>query len=388
MIVEQVLHLGFPPVGKPGGISYALNEMAFRYLGVYIDKSIRGKINYLGLTDEVIEYAANDVVHLGDITTKQYAICKQTGQSKAAKLECDFVPVIAYLEWCGIRLDEDKWKEKMKNDKANRDKALSKLQQFVLDYYAEHKGKDNYIIKPFCVDSTYDELWYKKIPSNLQPASAPYKRKRKFKDGREVEFLYQDYKVPFFIKNKSGKIVPFIQSTVQLDLFKEVATGPQCIINFDSSDQVVYLAKILGFDTTTEDKETGEEKDSALEKVLVKQKGICDEFLNLMFGVDVDEDTHIYGYKEASKVCNTYGQTYLNAINPNTGRIHTTFKQLGASSGRMACGSKQENTDLKELIKDKLKALPDPKLRKVGYPQIGVQQYVVELGELLEACSL
>ena len=38
---------------------------------------------------------------------------------KAAQLECDFVPSIAYLEWCGIKLDENKWRNKMINDKSN-----------------------------------------------------------------------------------------------------------------------------------------------------------------------------------------------------------------------------------------------------------------------------
>ena len=38
-------------------------------------------------------------------------------------------------------------------------------------------------------------------------------------------------------------------------------------------------------------------------------------------------------------------------INPKTGRIHTTFKQLGAASGRLSCGSKQPNTDLAKAIK-------------------------------------
>lgn len=44
MIVEQLLYLGYPPYPKPGGISYALNAIAYRYLGINIDKSVRGEI--------------------------------------------------------------------------------------------------------------------------------------------------------------------------------------------------------------------------------------------------------------------------------------------------------------------------------------------------------
>ena len=83
-----------------------------------------------------------------------------------------------------------------------------------------------------------------------------------------------------------------------------------------------------------------------------RQKGIDDKFLEIYFK-----------YQEASKVVGTYGQSYLNAINPKTGRIHTVFRQLGASSGRMACGdSTNPNRDLARY-----KKLPP---KKVIYPQL------------------
>jgi len=72
-----------------------------------------------------------------------------------------------------------------------------------------------------------------------------------------------------------------------------------------------------------------------LEKHLKGQKGICDKFLNLYFE-----------YQEKSKVCSTYGQSYIDAINPATGRIHSVFRALGAASGRMSCGSSQHNASL------------------------------------------
>jgi DNA polymerase-1 len=73
-----------------------------------------------------------------------------------------------------------------------------------------------------------------------------------------------------------------------------------------------------------------------------------------------------FNYKEHSKVCSTYGQNQINMINPKTGRIHTVFRQLGASSGRLSCGSTNPNTDLakakhippKECIYCNLQQLP------------------------------
>jgi len=350
MIAEQLIYLGFPPAGKPGGISYALNEIAMRYLGKYIDKTIRGQIIYRGLDDEVIEYAANDVVDLVDIAKKQIEICKRRNCMRALQIEMDFVPVIAYLEWCGIKLDTDKWKAKMTKDENNRLERLDKLNRFLIKWYTDRNGKDNMVGVPYVISSFIKEH-IQEPPPSAKPMSRPYKKEGNTDD------LFQDYSIPFYITNKSGKIIPFIKIDLQGDLFNGFNTDPQCVLNWDSSDQVIYFCQLLGFNTKVEDKATGEDKDSVVEKALKVQKGINDEFLKLYFD-----------YKEASKVCSTYGQTYLNAINPNTGRIHTNFKQLGATSGRMACGSKQNNEDLAKLKHAELAKLP-AKLRKCGYPQ-------------------
>lgn len=352
MVAEQLIYLGFPPIGKPGGVSYALNEIAMRYLGKYIDKTVRGQIQYKGLVTEVIKYAANDVVDLGDIAHKQVEICKKRKCLRALQIEMDFVPVIAYLEWCGIKLDVDKWKAKMQKDENNRIDRLQKLNEFLVKWYTDHNGKNNTVAMPYIVSSFISEH-IQEIPSIAKPMSRPYK-----KEGN-VDDLFQDYSAPFYITNKSGKMIPFIKIDLQGDLFAGFNTDPQCVLNWDSSDQVIYFCQLLGFNTKIEDKETGEDKDSVVEKALKVQKGINDEFLKLYFD-----------YKEASKVCSTYGQTYLNAINPNTGRIHTNFKQLGASSGRMACGSKQQNEDLVKLKHAELAKIKDSKKRKCGFPQI------------------
>ena len=129
MIVEQFLHLGYPS----GVISYSLKSIAERRLGVEIDKSVRGEIIWRGLDEKVIQYAAYDVVYLEDIMKSQLKdVDKIPNGRVGAKLECDFTPVIAYLEWCGIKLDENRWKAKMKNDKENYDKSLKDLNAFLV----------------------------------------------------------------------------------------------------------------------------------------------------------------------------------------------------------------------------------------------------------------
>ena len=72
---------------------------------------MRGKI-HAGVTEEVIVYAANDVVYLEDIMNAQMKIIAQRGQQNALEIENKFVRVLAYIEFCGIRLDPSRWKAK------------------------------------------------------------------------------------------------------------------------------------------------------------------------------------------------------------------------------------------------------------------------------------
>ena len=303
MIVEQLLYLGYPS----GLISFSLKGVAERRLGIDIDKSTRGEIIWRGLDEKVIQYAAGDVEKLGEIMKLQIKDCKEKQCLVGAKLECDFVPAIAYLEWCGIKLDEKKWREKMLVDNNN-------LQQ-------SEKALNNFVVKT-----------------------------------KELEcFTYIE---------------------TQGSLFDGFDLTPRVNINWSSSQQVIKVAKILGFDTTVQDKKTGENKDSVLEKHLKSQKGINDEFLDLYFK-----------YQEYAKVCSTYGQSQLNMINPNTGRCHTVYKQLGAASGRMSCGSQQSNTDLAKLKKISPKDCTYCNFQQLPADHTTRSCFIAEKGNLFCSCD-
>jgi len=273
MIVEQLLHLGYPS----GTVSYSLKAIAKRRLGIDIDKTIRGQIIWRGLDEKVIEYAASDVVYLYDIMKSQINDCKRQGCIIGAKLECDAVPAIAYLEWCGIKLDIDKWKNKMIKDKKSLEKAVSALNDFIIKL-----SKEGY--------------------------------KRPTKDDIGNTFY------EFISPNTFSK---YLYIDRQGDLFNGFSLEPKVTINWSSPIQVVEIAKILGFNTIIKNKKTGEDSDSVIEKQLRGQKGICDEFLNLYFD-----------YQEYKKVVTSFGQGHLNAVCPVDGRIHTIYKQLGAASGK------------------------------------------------------
>ena len=75
-------------------------------------------------------------------------------------------------------------------------------------------------------------------------------------------------------------------------------------------------------------------KDSIDAKVIEPQKNISDI-------------APIYlEYKAAAKVVGTYGQNFLDQVNPVSGRIHTSYNQLGADTTRITSGGKDKNNKL------------------------------------------
>lgn len=274
-LAEKILFLGFPP----GIVSLSLQACCNRYLNVYLDKTVRGQI-HAGMTEEVIVYAANDVVHLEDIMNLQTVRINARGQSVALSIENEFVRVLAYIEFCGIKLDPVKWKAKMAKDAERLKVTEQRLNDWVINYVMEKND-------PSLIARNYD-------PS---------------KKGKSVK-----------LPDNVCVVIP------TPSLFSEFDTGPQCVINWNSSKQVIKLFEELGFDLLVKDKKTGKMK-----------KSVESKFIELQ----ADKSTIVPLYLEYSaafKVVTSFGQNFLDAINPVTGRIHPTFNQM-MDTGRLSCGS-------------------------------------------------
>lgn len=273
-LAEKILFLGFPP----GIVSLSLQACCDRYLGIYLDKTVRGQI-HAGMTEEVIVYAANDVVHLEDIMNLQLNTINARGQKVALDIENEFVRVLAYIEFCGIKLDPIKWKAKMDKDAERLRVAEQKLNEWVVDYVMKKGDTSN-------------------IARN-------YDTNRRGKKAKLADNVYVVIPSP--------------------SLFSEYDTGPQCIINWNSSKQVIRLFEELGFDLLVKDKKTGKMK-----------KSVESKFIELQANKSTIVPLYLE-YSAAFKVVTSFGQNFLDAINPVTHRIHPTFNQM-MDTGRLSCG--------------------------------------------------
>ena len=128
-LAEKLMWLGYPP----GMHSLSLKTAGETYCNVELDKTVRGKIHYAGLAIDVIEYSANDVKYLELIMTKQKEELKKKGLHIAIEYENRFVLPLAYCEYCGVKLDEDKWRAKMLKDQARVDEALAACNKWLIE---------------------------------------------------------------------------------------------------------------------------------------------------------------------------------------------------------------------------------------------------------------
>lgn len=103
MLAETILTNGLQYSGRD------LKSIVEKYCGVTLNKEIRGQIISKGINDAVLFYAAADVEHLKTIKRKQLAEAKSVNLLNAIALDNSFVIVLAYVEFCGIKLDIKKW---------------------------------------------------------------------------------------------------------------------------------------------------------------------------------------------------------------------------------------------------------------------------------------
>lgn len=344
MIGERVLNNGYPR----DTYSVSLKAMALKYCKYDMDKTARGEIISVGLTERTIVYSATDVKFEIDIYKKQREALKKKDVLKAAEFESKFTIVVGYTKFCGVRLDVDKWKKKMVKDRAKMNKYLKLLNNWLVDYYENHGGDNGYIEKHVIVDTQYIHYGDKNIPEGLKlypPQTVTDKSRLIKKDDAKYGFIVlYTIKIPFgYIQG--DKFYPYIKyvNAIQQDLFAETdkTFGNVADINWLSSKQLIPLFELLGFNVDTIDKKTKMPKKSVDVKLIKGQKGINPTFIE-----------YYIGYREAAKVCEAFGETFLKNVTPEDGRIHADFNPIGADTLRMSCGGRKESVNLQQLPND------------------------------------
>jgi DNA polymerase I-like protein with 3'-5' exonuclease and polymerase domains len=190
MLAEQVLYMGLKP-------SSNLKHLVKKYCQYDMSKEIRSNIPKLGITYDVIVYAAKDIVFLHKIKEYQIIDAKNKKVLKAIGLENQFVPVLAYVEYCGLYLDREKWTNKYEQAKKHLSEKIKEL--------------DNYVI---------NNQFIKYIDKQLDLFSTDLRTIINWSSTKQVLPLFKDIGINVFSnENKSGESISEKIIIKQKDLF-------------------------------------------------------------------------------------------------------------------------------------------------------------------------
>lgn len=111
----------------------SLQACVERYFKVILSKEERGLIHKLGIYDSrIIKYSALDVKYLEGIRKYQLEKAKRLDLETTIKLENGFVSVLAYVEFSGIKLNQEGWFEKSEKDFKIMKEKENELNEMVL----------------------------------------------------------------------------------------------------------------------------------------------------------------------------------------------------------------------------------------------------------------
>lgn len=136
-LAERLLYLGYPK----GVRGFSLQACCMNYLGVWLDKSVRGEI-YKGLTSRVVAYGCRDIEFLIPLYEEQLKALAEKKLLTAIEVENKFVIVLAYIEFVGVRIHLEKWKQLLQENIEKLHPIEQTLNDWVITY-----GNPKYIIQ-------------------------------------------------------------------------------------------------------------------------------------------------------------------------------------------------------------------------------------------------
>lgn len=129
MIASMLLHNGNK------GVKHNFGALMKRELGITYDKTEQKNIHKVKLgSSAAIQYAFNDVDKVLELMKVLGQKMRDYGVIEAFKLHCRYIRALAYMEQCGLPINAEKWKAKIKGDEEDFQKA----KQAVISYIYEH----------------------------------------------------------------------------------------------------------------------------------------------------------------------------------------------------------------------------------------------------------
>lgn len=131
LICESVLNAG------RDGVPLALGNLVEKYCGEIMSKDTR--MDFVNLpetspiTMQMLSYSALDVAFLVEIYNAQMALTIDAKEEAIIDMEMQLVPVVAQMEYTGIKLDVEAWKKLEATNRAIMQNLIGEFKDYVID---------------------------------------------------------------------------------------------------------------------------------------------------------------------------------------------------------------------------------------------------------------
>lgn len=273
-LAEQVIYCGQVPFFAKN--FWALDDLVGRYVGKRIDKSKQKSFDLeTELTAEQIEYAALDTRLPIAVMTTQNKVLAKHRLCRAAQIEFDAIPPFEDMHQNGIFLDRAKW--------------MTLVDANEVQHKLNIEALDKHFIPLVGIKST---------PKH--DLTALEKQWRDADDKVERARYRRDFQIARRELKEALDALPTYEG--------------QAAINYGSDTQLLEVLREAGYGP----KKLRNTNDQTLKKFRT------DPLI-----------AAIRDYRKTGKVRSTYGEGFLDQhIRPETGRVHSRFRQLGAETGR------------------------------------------------------
>lgn len=296
---------------------WGLEDLAGRYLGLLISKEeSKGFWPETGiepLTKRQIEYAALDVRLPIAIRQGQIRYLAAENLIATAEVENNAVPAFGDMPINGFFLDKDAWMEQVVANRVQHRNNIAALDEDFIPLVG-NKGS-----KPTPEElAVLEDAWHAvgvdseaEIVLKNQIKDPAFKElKTELRAKRDV--LAEERKVKRAEARKAfseaSKLVTFYNR-------EGVKMEGEAAINYGAPAQILNaLYKVPGLNKKT----LKNSNDKTMKKIEKKFPII----------------TKVMNYRETKKMDGSYGESFLEHIHPETGRIHSQFNQLAAETGR------------------------------------------------------
>lgn len=313
-------------------IKYGLNDLKLRHLNIHpeIHKGIR--LNFIGRNPQAFEptnsellYACDDVDYLQDIMSKQISSLEQSNPSLLQFILTDGLGAMRAnidIELEGYDFDIKGWRDNIKVNETYKNKIQEDIEKHLKDNYPDidmgnfdpkrRKNLDNYTKQIEKIGARINTHEAKITDLALSNKTHQQQYHNALEALEKANNKLEDYKHKLVIEEESGCLN--FKSVVQIrDLFTAIEVAPLPI---------------------KKDKSTGREGVSidknVLREWLAENEGNKHSFL-----MDL-----LSKYSKTSHAISSFGENYVNYVNPVTGRMHTIYRDEGSETGRYTCGDK------------------------------------------------